>query len=109
LLYNIGMFIKYATFRLEHQDLFFVMAWICSPHIQKFWLFSTTTLPWFLLLGIIISHVFYTSGKRQQYIFQPPDNIIIQWLTFAGTKTLFIYLIHQPIIIALIYLISYFC
>ncbi|MEA1939912.1 MAG: heparan-alpha-glucosaminide N-acetyltransferase [Candidatus Caldatribacteriota bacterium] len=63
-------------------------------------------LPWFgvVLLGIFCGSFFYPDYSRKfpltDFSYYPP----IKALSFLGKHSLFIYLIHQPIIIALLYI-----
>ncbi len=108
LLYNIGMLIKYVTSSWSIKTYSLLWLGFIPDTFKSFDYFPL--LPWlgFSIFGVIIAHIFYTSGKRQQYIFPKPNTKIAKWLILMGTKTLFIYLIHQPIIIALLYLINCF-
>jgi uncharacterized membrane protein len=63
-------------------------------------------LPWFgvVLIGIAAGHVLYPKYER---IFSLPDlseNMIIKPLTFIGRHSLFIYLVHQPILFTVLYM-----
>ncbi|MCK4927250.1 MAG: DUF1624 domain-containing protein [Candidatus Aenigmarchaeota archaeon] len=62
--------------------------------------------PWFgaVLLGIYIGNTFYPKGKRY---FRIPDlKRQLKPLAYLGKNSLMIYLIHQPILIAVIYIAS---
>jgi len=62
--------------------------------------------PWFgaILLGIYIGNRFYPKGKR---MFRTPDlKRQLKPLAYLGKNSLMIYLIHQPILIAVIYIAS---
>jgi len=64
--------------------------------------------PWFgaVLLGIYIGNTFYPNGKR---MFRIPDiKRQLRPLRFLGKNSLMIYLVHQPILIAVIYIASEF-
>jgi len=63
-------------------------------------------LPWFgiILIGISFGKIFYLDGKR---IINIPDLSkfkAVKVFSFLGRHSLFIYLIHQPIMIALLYI-----
>lgn len=60
--------------------------------------------PWFgaILIGIYIGNTFYPKGKRMIKI--PSLKRQLKPLTFLGKKSLMIYLVHQPILIAVIYI-----
>ena len=64
--------------------------------------------PWFgiVLLGIFFGRLLYKNYKRQ---FKLPDlssNYLIRSFSFIGRNSLIIYLIHQPILIIVLYLLG---
>ena len=66
-------------------------------------------LPWYgvVLIGIFLGNLIYPESKRR---FDVPDfsgNIISKVLSFLGKHSLKIYLIHQPIIILLLYALGF--
>ncbi len=62
--------------------------------------------PWFgaVLLGIAAGNLIYFQGDRQFILEDYSSLFFINWLAFLGRHSLFIYLIHQPIIFALLVL-----
>ena len=63
--------------------------------------------PWFglVLTGMWFGELFYPGGKRDFKI-KDLENIPVNFLSFVGRHSLKIYLIHQPVIITIVYLIS---
>jgi uncharacterized membrane protein len=64
--------------------------------------------PWFgvVLIGISLGHSLYPDGRRGFYL---PDFSRFSWerpLSILGRNSLFVYLIHQPLIIAALYLLG---
>lgn len=66
-------------------------------------------LPWFgvVLIGIFSGNLIYPHGKREFNIPDLSNNLITEILSFLGKHSLKIYLIHQPIIILLLYLLGF--
>ena len=62
-------------------------------------------LPWFgvVLIGIYLGNMLYPKGRRVFELGETKNNIF-RALSFLGRNSLLIYLIHQPIIIGLLYL-----
>ena len=61
-------------------------------------------LPWFgvVLIGIFIGKLFYKKDQIKTKSSYLSENIFIKKLAFLGRHSLIIYLIHQPILIAII-------
>ena len=62
--------------------------------------------PWFgiFLIGIFFCNLLYANGKRTFRIPDLSGNRIIKFLSLLGRKSLYIYLLHQPIIFAFLYI-----
>jgi len=62
-------------------------------------------LPWFgvVLIGIFVGNMVYPNAKRGFNIPEVSKSRIIKSFCFLGRHSLFIYLIHQPVIITLLY------
>jgi uncharacterized membrane protein len=60
-----------------------------------------------ILIGIFIGNKLYKNYKRRFNLIDLSVNPIIKFFAFLGKKSLFIYLIHQPIIIALLIIFKY--
>ena len=64
--------------------------------------------PWFgwVLLGLFFGNLLYKEGVRR-FKMKHLDNLIsINILSFLGKNSLFIYLLHRPIVLGVIYVIS---
>jgi len=66
-------------------------------------------LPWYgvVLIGIFLGNLIYPESKRRLGIPDLSGNIISKGLSFLGKHSLKIYLIHQPIIILLLYFLGF--
>ncbi|KYC48930.1 MAG: Acyltransferase family protein [Candidatus Methanofastidiosum methylothiophilum] len=65
--------------------------------------------PWFgvVLIGIFLGNLAYPNCKRRFDIPDLSNNLITKVLSFLGKHSLKIYLIHQPIIILLLYALGF--
>ncbi len=66
-------------------------------------------LPWFgvTLLGIYFGNILYKNGKRRFKIKDVSNSSVVRFLTYLGRKSLFIYLVHQPILIFILLLLGF--
>ncbi|MDY6865598.1 MAG: heparan-alpha-glucosaminide N-acetyltransferase [Halobacteriota archaeon] len=65
-------------------------------------------LPWFgvVLIGLFIGNSLYDGQKRKFDLFDLTENTLVRPLSFLGRHSLFIYLIHQPVLVATLYLLG---
>jgi uncharacterized membrane protein len=65
-------------------------------------------LPWFgvVLLGLFFGRLLYKNYKRQFSIPDLSESYIVRIFSFLGRNSLVIYLIHQPILIIILYLLG---
>ena len=66
-------------------------------------------LPWFgvTLLGIFCGNWLYKKGKRSFKLKDLSDFSVVKLLTLLGRKSLFIYLVHQPLLIFILLLLGF--
>ncbi len=65
-------------------------------------------IPWFgvLLIGLFAGNVLYPLGRRIISLRDESSNELVASLCLVGRNSLPIYLIHQPVLIALLYLVG---
>jgi uncharacterized membrane protein len=65
-------------------------------------------LPWLgvVSLGLFAGKMLYTNYKRRYYLPDLSKNLLIRGFSFIGRHSLLIYLIHQPILIIVLYLLG---
>ena len=97
---SIGMYLKNIAFGFSW------LIWL-GMRPEKLYAFDYfPVFPWMgiVLIGLFIGNIFYSDYKRK---FKFPDlsnNYIVKLFSFAGKHSLFIYLIHQPILILFLYI-----
>jgi len=65
-------------------------------------------LPWFgwVLLGLFFGNFLYKEGIRRFELKRLDNLSLINSLSFLGKNSLFIYLLHRPVVLGVVYLIS---
>ena len=77
-------------------------------HPAAFWSVDyTPVFPWLgvVLIGMALGDVLYPNGVRSFTLPRLPENVLAP-LVFMGRHSLLIYLVHQPLILAVLYLIT---
>ena len=97
---SIGIYLQTITFNFSW------LIWLgLSP--QYFYTIDYfPVLPWLgaVLIGLFLGNLLYPSGSRRFNITDRSNSLFIKPLCFLGRHSLLIYLIHQPILITLLYL-----
>ena len=60
-----------------------------------------------VLVGIWLGHALYTGGRRQ---FSLPDRsraLVIRPFAFLGRHALLVYLVHQPVLMGILYVVDW--
>jgi uncharacterized membrane protein len=96
----LGAYLKGLTFNFPW------LLWLGFKPINFYSVDYFPLLPWFgvVLLGIFFGNLFYIDESRKFFVVDFSHISIVKLLSFLGKHSLLIYLIHQPLIIALLYL-----
>jgi uncharacterized membrane protein len=124
-LIGISLLLAYPFLRLQWQNfvfgLFFIAAglYLQTVNVEFPWLiwlglapqdFSSLDyvpiFPWFgvVLMGMGLGDLLYRNYRRRANLPDLTYSVLVRPLTFLGRNSLAIYLIHQPVLIALLYL-----
>lgn len=98
----VGLLIQSISFEAPY------LLWLgFKPNFPTFDYFPL--LPWFslTLFGIAAGNMFYRNGKRYFRLADMSGNIVIRMLSFLGRNSLKIYLLHQPLLIAILMLLGF--
>lgn len=84
------------------------LLWLGVKQYNRYMVDYYPVLPWFgvALLGIFAGHTLYPRGIAA---FTPPDfsqSIPVRGLSFLGRRSLLIYLLHQPLLLAILFLLG---
>ncbi|MCX6667386.1 MAG: heparan-alpha-glucosaminide N-acetyltransferase [Euryarchaeota archaeon] len=124
---GLSIIFAYPFLRFRYQNLVLGIALISAGIILKnltfdfnwlLWLGFTPSnfytvdyfplLPWFgvVLIGIFIGNSLYQNNVRKFKLKDRSQFIVVRFTCFLGRHSLIIYLVHQPILIGLLYLFS---
>jgi uncharacterized membrane protein len=80
------------------------LIWLGIPQIGRPMADWYPVLPWFglVLLGITAGHSLYPSGVRRFALPDWSSAPVIRQLSFLGRHSLLIYLVHQPVLLAIL-------
>ena len=80
--------------------------WLGLKPVRFYTLDYFPLLPWFgvVLIGISLGNTLYKNYERQFTLIDCSQSIIVRSLSFLGRHSLKIYLLHQPVILLLLYL-----
>jgi len=95
-----GLYLKGLTFNFPW------LVWLGFRPAQFYSVDYFPLLPWFglVLIGIFFGNLLYPDYSRKFQLTNFSSFSVIKIFCFLGEHSLFIYLIHQPLIIALLYL-----
>jgi uncharacterized membrane protein len=84
------------------------LIWLGIPQIGRAMADYYPVLPWFgvALLGVSSGHLLYPGGLRRLALPDLSSVSVIRGLSFLGRHSLFIYLIHQPILLGILILLG---
>lgn len=94
----------FLEIRLDHN--WFVYLGLHAPRYYPLDYFPL--FPWFgvVLLGVFLGNTFYSRHGRIVYLPDWGDLLPIRWLRFLGRHSLIIYVVHQPLLILILYLLD---
>ncbi len=101
---SIGMYLKNFTFGFSW------LIWLGFKPDIFYTVDYFPIFPWFgvVLIGVFIGNLLYTNYTRKFNFLDLSNFSFIRLFCFLGRRSLLIYLIHQPILIAIIYPLLYF-
>jgi len=98
----LGAYLKGLTFNFQW------LLWLGFKPMNFYSIDYFPLLPWFgvILLGIFFGNLFYRDDSRKFYLIDFSYFNLVKAFSFLGKHSLLIYLIHQPLIIAVLYLLG---
>ena len=98
----LGLYLKGLTFN------FFWLVWLGFKPVHFYTVDYFPLLPWFgvVLIGLFVGNLIYPDYSRKFHLHDFSNFSIIKSFCLLGKHSLLIYLIHQPLIIALLYLLG---
>jgi uncharacterized membrane protein len=84
------------------------LIWLGVKQVNRLMVDYYPVLPWYgvALLGIFAGHTLYPGGQAQFHLPAIFDNPLVRGLAFLGQHSLLIYLIHQPILLGMLFLVG---
>jgi len=102
----LGIIFIFVGIMISYFRLNFYLAWIGVFPLTLNTVDYFPLLPWLgvVSIGLFLGNIFYRNYKRRFYLPDLSQNKVIQFFSFLGRNSLIIYLIHQPLLIAILYL-----
>jgi len=97
-----GIFLRTITVNFDY------LFWLGLRPDRFYTLDYFPLFPWFgvVLIGVFFGNLLYPGGRRRLNIKDYSNSKFISFFEFLGRKSLIIYLLHQPIIVGMILLLS---
>jgi len=85
------------------------LIWLGVKQIGLYMVDFYPVLPWFgiSLFGVFAGHTLYPEGQRRFGLPDWSDVWAVRGLRFLGRHSLLIYLVHQPVLIAIFFVLGY--
>jgi uncharacterized membrane protein len=107
--WNILLGVIFILTGMYIENLVFNSYWLVWVGLKPYYFYTVDyfpIFPWFgvILFGLFLGNLLYPNGKRRLKINNLSDFSFIRLFCFLGRNSLFIYLIHQPILVVFLYL-----